>query len=261
MEFNKEVSDLKISGSGTAGGGKYQEVSISGSGKINGDVQCESFKISGSGKICGSLLADEFRISGYGTVEGNLKCKDGKISGSGKVCENVEAEEFKISGSGTVEGDFKGKDFTISGTGTIGGKVSCDEIKVSGIMNAHKSVEGENIDVSGAIKCVGMVNAEKITINLNGSSSIGEIGAREINVKESLGSGFLGWIAKAFGNNYGRLDVKVIEADDIYLENTDADVVRGARIIIGKGCKIGRVEYSESLKILNAEDVKEKVQL
>ena len=33
------IGDIKISGSGSAGGGKYNDVSISGSGKINGDIR------------------------------------------------------------------------------------------------------------------------------------------------------------------------------------------------------------------------------
>ena len=38
-----------------------------------------------------------------------------------------------------------------------------------------------------------------------------------------------------------------IEGDDVDLEYTQADVVRGRRVRIGEGCSIGRVEYSESL--------------
>ena len=38
-----------------------------------------------------------------------------------------------------------------------------------------------------------------------------------------------------------------IEGDDVDLEYTEADVVRGRRVRIGEGCSIGRVEYSESL--------------
>jgi hypothetical protein len=36
----------------------------------------------------------------------------------------------------------------------------------------------------------------------------------------------------------------VIEGDDIYLENTVAEIVRGNSVEIGPGCTIGLVEYA-----------------
>jgi hypothetical protein len=41
----------------------------------------------------------------------------------------------------------------------------------------------------------------------------------------------------------------MIEGDDVYLEGTHADVVRGRSVCIGPGSRIGNVEYSESLAI------------
>lgn len=37
----------------------------------------------------------------------------------------------------------------------------------------------------------------------------------------------------------------MIEGDDIYLENTKADIVRGNKVKIGPGCQIGVVEYRD----------------
>jgi hypothetical protein len=44
------------------------------------------------------------------------------------------------------------------------------------------------------------------------------------------------------------LTVRIIEGDDIYLENTHAKVVRGNNIEIGPGCEIKLVEYKYSFK-------------
>ena len=46
MEEN--FQDLKISGAGSANGGKYREVKISGAGSLKGDVECASFETSGA---------------------------------------------------------------------------------------------------------------------------------------------------------------------------------------------------------------------
>ena len=50
----------------------------------------------------------------------------------------------------------------------------------------------------------------------------------------------------------------IIEGDDIHLENTIADTVRGKRIAIGPGCRIGTVEYTETLSVHDDAEVKEQ---
>jgi cytoskeletal protein CcmA (bactofilin family) len=54
--------DIRINGSGSAGGGTYNSVVIKGSGRIGGDLKCKIFNIGGTG-----------------TVEGSLETEDGKI--------------------------------------------------------------------------------------------------------------------------------------------------------------------------------------
>jgi len=71
-------------------------------------------------------------------------------------------------------------------------------------------------------------------------------------------NGIIGWIAKAFGNNYVFLSVKSIEADEIQLENTVADVVRGENIVISNGCRIKLVEYTGVLNITGNAIVEEQ---
>ena len=42
--------DMRISGSSTMPGGEYGKVSISGSGKVQGNLKCESLSCSGAGR-------------------------------------------------------------------------------------------------------------------------------------------------------------------------------------------------------------------
>lgn len=44
----------------------------------------------------------------------------------------------------------------------------------------------------------------------------------------------------------GYLNAERIEGEDIRLEYTRAAIVKGSRVHIGKGCSIGRVEYTEA---------------
>ena len=46
-----DIMDMKISGSSAMPGGEYRLVSISGSGKAQGSLRCESLRCSGSARV------------------------------------------------------------------------------------------------------------------------------------------------------------------------------------------------------------------
>ncbi len=249
---NQKIGDLRISGSGSAGGGRYNVVSISGSGKIVGDLNCEKFRISGSGRVDGSITTNDFGISGSGRVTKDLKCVRGSISGSGKVEGSIYGGTFTISGSGTVEGNFKGDEFIINGSGKVGGRISGTSVKLYGAVNVGQGIEGDIIDIRGSLRTNNMVNGDQVNIEVGGRTEIEEIGATKVTVSKGIqGRGLVSrFILKLFGGReYDYLVAKTIEADEIYLENTIADVVRGDKIIIGEGCKIKKIEYSDSFVI------------
>ena len=72
---------------------------------------------------------------------------------------------------------------------------------------------------------------------------IGSIGGGSIRIYKPTQVSLLG----LFHGSVSCAQVGDIEGDDVDLEYTQADVVRGRRVRIGEGCSIGRVEYSESL--------------
>ena len=60
-----DIMDMKISGSSAMPGGEYRTVSISGSGKVQGSLRCESLRCSGSARVQGDVdCAGEIRCSG-----------------------------------------------------------------------------------------------------------------------------------------------------------------------------------------------------
>jgi cytoskeletal protein CcmA (bactofilin family) len=219
---------VRISGSGTAAGGAYEEVVISGSGTITGDVEADRLKISGSGEVEGNVKAGSFRASGSARVDGDLETDDGKCSGACTIAGAVTAKAFRASGSANVSGDLRGGQVEVSGSGEFGG-----------------DVEAEQFRSSGAFEVKGLLNADRVAIALGGHSRAREIGGEEIVViRRSVGFGLFRW-----GTGSATLEAQAIEGDDVYLEGTHADVVRGRRVKIGPGSRIGTVEYSESLAI------------
>ena len=78
------AGDIRISGSGTITGGDYNNISISGGGKWNGDVECTSFRVSGGAKGNGDIKASqEIAVSGSFKSQSAVYCGGSvKISGS-----------------------------------------------------------------------------------------------------------------------------------------------------------------------------------
>ncbi len=216
-------NDMHISGSGTIAAGNYGGIRVNGSGKIRGSITCTGLYCSGSAKAEGDIVCS-----------GEVKCS-GSIHCNGKV----EAELFSCSGSARTDSGIK--------AGTV---------KVSGSIRAS-DIEAECIVINGGCGVSGLMNAETIEINLNGGCTVGSIGCGKLTVKPGNGCGLV-----LFGirkNNIFEADT--IEGDEITLENTTADIVRGNNVIIGKNCNIKTVEYSQSLSVDPSSTVREQLKI
>jgi len=127
------LTDVSLSGSGSFVGidkiiTPSFEMSISGSGTMNGVIECDIFstKISGSGKIEieGATKNANVTISGSGRFNGNnfnIKEAEVRISGSGNANMWIEDHlKANISGSGRI--NYRGNptiESSISGSGRV----------------------------------------------------------------------------------------------------------------------------------------------
>lgn len=239
--MEEKLSDIKVSGSGKIGGGKYNEVKISGSAKIQGDIDCSYYKCSGSS-----------------TANGNVKAKIVGISGSTKIEGNLETEQITVSGSSHILGNVIAKKVKISGSSEIGGNLHAEDIQISGSTSINGDCEAENFYAKGSFNIGGLLNAGNIEIEMYGRCRVKEIGGESIKVK--LGTAHLFSRMINFFSNAERLVTGVIEGDDIYLENTDAKMVRGNNVTIGPNCNIETVEYRNKVNINeNSEIVCKKI--
>lgn len=229
------AKNLIINGSGSYPGGEYEKIIVRGEGTITNNVECDLYKI-------------------YGTSE---------------ALENVKADSMKILGETEIKGNLDAFELMVMGTTMVGGKAGVKSLKVRGMLDTGARLYGENADIKGSItvdgdveydtfratgsfEIKGLLNAETIDIALRHSNSLAEeIGGGKISVKRK--SSLL-----PFFKNEGALTVKVIEGDDIYLENTEASVVRGNTVKIGPGCTIGRVEYTDHFSQDRSSTVKVK---
>jgi len=246
--MNDKRNSASISGAGTISAGTYTRVSISGAGKVIGDIVAEELKISGAGKVAGRAEVREI-----------------VTSGSAAFASDVIADEMRVSGSARIDGQARVKELKCSGTFKVEKGITAEYVKVSGSLRVGGDAESEIFKASGGFKIEGLLSADRIEIRLGGHCYAREIGGERIEVRRG------GWrekgilldgLVKLFtGGGTAALETKQVEGDEIELEDTQAEVVRGKKVVIGPGCRIGRVEYSESLKVAPDAVVKERVKV
>lgn len=220
-----EKRNLVINGSGSSGGGVFNKVNIRGDGTITTDFECDIFKTFGSSEILKNGKANKFEIFGETEVHGNLVSNHMKIFGT-----------TEVSGTATV-GKAK-----VWGTLEVGKRFSGEEADIKGSLSVDGDSEFEKFYSTGAFDIKGLLNAGIIKVNLrHGTSLANEIGGDNISIKKKLS--FFPFI-----KNEASLQAKVIEGDEVFLENTKADVVRGNNVHIGPGCEIKLVEYKDNYK-------------
>ncbi|MBO3444935.1 hypothetical protein [Clostridium sp. CCUG 7971] len=213
--MNNKLHSIRLDGVGRSGGGKFEDINISGVYSIDGDLKCNKFDVSGVLKNSKNIHCEEFTVSGV-------------LNSS----ESLEAQNINVSGVATIEKNIKSQN--ISGEG-------CIKVK--------EDIESEKIDIEGNIRCDGLINCEDFYLFAVGESKIGEIGATNIEIcgEEKSKNIFKVFVPKKIKNN--KVYIKVIEGDNIKLSDCDVDIVRCKNIVIGENCKIKTIEYSESIDI------------
>jgi cytoskeletal protein CcmA (bactofilin family) len=235
------VHHLTINGSALTSGGTFHKVTIRGDATINGDLWCDRCKVFGNADVSGNIKAKSFRIFGQANIRGNVQGETIKLFGEMNLRGNAMASDFHLRGAAHVDGDVTGG--TIHGYG---------EMKVS------RDCEADVFSVKGAVEIGSTLNAEQVELYLHfADSRIAEIGGKTIQVKRSKALNMLHFL-KRFAPDSAKLKAEMIEGDDIYLEHTDAKIVRGDRIIVGPGCNIDLVEYHTSFHQDEKATVKEK---
>lgn len=277
-------TNVHLTGSGRIGGGYYDMVTVAGSGRIEGDVDANLIKTAGSCRVDGDVKTKELKTAGSCRVAGDVRAELIKTAGSCVIQGDVQADEVKIAGTQTVEGSLRAKEITSAGSlkvtedveaekflsrggFEIGGLLSAEEIKIELGGGRVSEIGGTRLEVRRRGRSFWgwrrvphvHISSERERVRVRMLEDIfeeiGRIGEEvERAVGEGLGYAF-GW---AEGRGSGYLEADTIEADEIFLENTKARVVRGKKIQIGEGCEIESVEYSESLEIAPGAQVKEQ---
>lgn len=239
-----EQMNMSISGSSSMPGGEYDKVSISGAGTVKGNLRCTRLHCSGAAEIEGDVCCtEEIRSSGAVRIAGSAQC--GQLSASGSFhVETAMQVQTRASVSGSVQIGTQLTADEISASGCLqAGSVRCRSYSGSGSCRISGDLEAETVSLSGGVEISGLLNAESVALSPNRLVRIGAIGGGQIRILPERTSGFLG----LFRSTPDCARIGTIEGDDVELEYVEAEIVRGRNVRIGKGCRIGHVEYGAAL--------------
>jgi cytoskeletal protein CcmA (bactofilin family) len=213
--MEKNMMNLEIKGSGSSEGGKYNTVVIKGNGKIDGNLDCNYLEVQGHCEVNG----------------------------------NVKSESVKVNGNNSIKGDLEADEIEIHGEVNVDGNLSVEKIHTHGMVSVNGNCNAESFTMEGAFKIRGLLNAGELELKLHGPSEAREIGGEKIMVKRNGRVKFtrIRKLIMPFGFDTG-LTTDIIEGDEIYLEYTNAKVVRGNDIELGSGCNIKLIEYQNEFK-------------
>ncbi len=271
-----EYRNVEILGVGTQPGGRYGKVLIAGSGKLTGAVECESFELPGAGKVAegGLTVHGPLRCFGAGKVEGPVSAASLEVSGSFKsegpcliegdaeIAGSMKAEgaltvrgKAEVAGSMKSEGDMSVGVLKVAGSVKSEGSLKAVEISVNGTLSVDAGVQAERFHADGIVKIEGELNADVVELMLVGQDEIESVVGGSVTVRKQKSGFFF-----SFGKRPHLLSA-LIEADEVDLEYTDCETVRGVNVHIGSECVIDRVEYSGTLTTDPYAQIGEKVKI
>lgn len=239
--------DVKIVGSGGSGGGLFKDVKVNGEAQFSGDIDCLAFRCNGTAKVYGSLKGTSCSINGTLDITGDL-----------------DTGEAKISGKMDIEGNMKASAIRSFGETNVRGNVAGEEVGLQGFFHIKGHCEAEKLRIQGVFRIGGLVNAGEVDLAVHSRCEVKEIGGESIRIHRAEGNVLKKLIGSLFlPSDYyvGTLSAGSIEGDFIYVEHTTAEVIRGAAVVLGPGCQIGRVEYTERFECHKDSMVQEQEQV
>lgn len=229
------MNNIKIMGDGTIGKGEFNNITIMGNGKFLDSIKAKKIKILGEAEASEFIETDNLTVMGEFKSLDNIKINEKlSVSGDSLFKKSVEVGEISIKGDMKISNDLKVKTTNIYGS-----------------LKVDNNCEAEIFKCKGEANIKGLLNCDVLNIELYDSCTINEIGGENITVKKPN-------LINSIMRREHKLYSNIIEGDNINLTNVECKIVRGKDIVIGKGCKIERVECSGNLTIDKNSEVKYK---
>lgn len=236
-------NNLILKGAANASGGQFDKVIISGSGNINGDIECEEFECNGKGKLVGDLKAREIEVDGNCKILGKITSDELEVHGVSKIDGYSKINEIDVDGRIVFCDELEANGVNVDGECKVFENIQANKLNVNGFLSAGKNCESKLFATNGKLNINGRLTAETIDVKLFWDSKVNEISGHKVVIGR-VDKFLVKLISKIIRPS---LEVDTIEAEDIHISLTKAKVVRGKDITIGDGCEIDLVEYKGNL--------------
>jgi len=207
-------------------------------------------KISGSGKLSEMSIKDNIVVSGSVKMNGNIECQGFRSTGSTRGEGNLTVHgDVKSSGSfrllGVLNTDGNAK---FSGSTTVGEELFVKgELSNSGSLRVGNKVEVlQGVRFSGSTKIDGSLSSQE-TIEIEGSTTIqGDVNGNNvfIDVQNHI-------VGKKKRDRPYIVNGSIFGTNNVYITHTlvDGDV-KGRNVKIGKRTKVlGKVYYIDNIEV------------
>lgn len=175
-----------------------------------------------------------------GSVFINQEVKLKKISSHGfsSFSSHVEANLLKNSGLCTINGNCQVKEIINAGTLKIlQGKII--NLSSSGKLTIEKSLRAENLHIKGIIRAF-TIQTRHLHLKLSGLSKIDRLNTEELNIDICR---------KSISLFKKKLICQNIKGEKLNISNTEAEIIEGNIVMIGKNCKVHTLYYKEDYSI------------
>lgn len=236
----EELKSLEVKSYELATGGNFEDVILTGMGKIKGDVEARVVENSGISSIAGGVKAESLMISGALTIDKEVELSHNvNIKGSITCGKELKCNEILVQGSMTIKGDIK-----------------CKIANINGALSSKASFTGDEFKLTGQLDMYGNIRANIIDINFWEKSTFNEILGDTVNIttKHEEKKGLLSKLKMKTMLKCGE-----IKAKEVFIENVDCKLIVADKIIIGENCKVEKVEYTEKFEFDKSSEVKETV--
>lgn len=230
--------NLDVRGLEAVEGGDFTDVTISGVGKIKGDITARVIEVAGSGQIYGEINAESLMVAGTFIADKDIELKNTlNVKGTSNFSKNIICEDILVSGKMVTKGDIRFRDASIIGT-----------FSSKGILT------GDKFDILGGLDMSSDLRVNQILINFSEKSSCNDIIADDVKIRIIEGE-------KGLFSKFKKIIFKCneIRAKRVFIENTECKLIVADEVVVGENCKIEKVEYVKKFEFAKSSEVKETI--
>ena len=242
-------NSVTVSGRAALDDVQARVIHISGKAAFGGEVKGVSLTATGQADFCDTVRISEISLSGRAGTAADVHCAKINVNGEFTAQREVWASDV-INVNGKAEFALKPvfRRFNSNGMLQLKSGAVCNR----GVFASNgKCICQGGIEDADCVDIKGSIQADYIGAPLNWTRAV------DINMKEgdSRAETITARTTRVSALDDSRLRAGTISGYSVDVKNTDADCLKGNYVAVGKGCRIGLVQYVNAVQLDPAAEV------